>query len=168
MKKNEKVLSGELVIVRCPHQREPDVTRFFSFDEAWEAYVASGLVYTEYANKSEILKSDWVDEDDDEAVEELRDRLSEFTDEEPIVEADTAMNGDLQFYSAAKFTKEDALYEAARDDMSSCVIVHAEAGETYGHLAERVFEETSGRHNAPTMSVIVRALCIDDWNDDEE
>ena len=167
MKKNEKVFAGELVIVRCPHQRDPDVTRFFSFEEAWNAYVASGLVYTEYASKAEVLIDSGIDEDDEEAIDKLRERLSEFSHDEPIVEADTAMNGDLQFYSAAKFTKEDALYEAARDDMSGCVIVYAATGETYGHLAERVFDETRG-HNAPTMSAIVRALCIDDWDDDEE
>lgn len=165
MKKNEKVFGGELVIVRCPHQGHPNVTHFFSFDEAWNAYTKSGLVYNEYTSKAEVLIDSGIDEDDEEAIDELRERLSEFADDEPIVEADTAMNGNLQFYSAAKFTKEDALYAAASDDMSGCVIVYAANGETYGHLAERVFDETRG-HNAPTMGAIIRALCIEDWDEE--
>lgn len=164
MKKTEKTFDGELVIVRAPHQVRCTVTRFYSFDEAWQAYLESGMMFAEYANKDEVIHETGFDEEyDGEELAELRGKLSKFADDEPIVEF-APDGGETEFYSAAEFTKKDALTEAAGDDMSWCDIFYAAPGDSYGEFADRIYHCTCNRHNAPTMSAIADALGVD-WEE---
>lgn len=162
MQNEEKVFSGELVIVRAPHYHPVKVTRFYSLHEALRAYYESGMVYIRYDNKAEAIAESGFDLEDleDDGLVALKERLSEFADDEPIVEADVSMNGNMEFYREADFSEKDALEAAADDDMAWSRVIYAEEGEKLTEFAQRIYDCTRFRHNAPSMAKIEHALGI--------
>lgn len=159
--KKDDMTHGEVVIVRRPHQRPSTVTMFGSFKEALDAY-SSDFTLTEYSGIDDYVKNSGFDpENDSEQIEALRKRIrgAGVTEKEPFVEF--GIGGyEPEFHLKKDFGEKEALESVVDDDMYSGKVFYAEKGETYGHFAERVYENTRG-HNAPDRSKIMSAMSIE-------
>ena len=159
--KKDDMTHGEVVIVRRPHQRPSTVAMFGSFKEALDAY-SSDFTLTEYSGIDDYVKNSGFDlENDSEQIEALRKRIrgAGVTGKEPFVEF--GIGGyEPEFHLKKDFGEKEALESVVDDDMYSGKVFYAEKGETYGHFAERVYENTRG-HNAPDRSKILNAMSIE-------
>lgn len=157
LKKWEKT-SGEIVIIRRPHQMPCKVTVFYSFDEAFDAY-RDDFFWAEHKNLAGYIDDSGFDK---EMVEEMTAKIHDkgIADNEPFIEFYLEGN-EPEFYKTSDFSKEDALAEAIRYDMHAAERFDAEEGETYGEFADRIFSfYAGGVHNAPSKAQIEHALMI--------
>lgn len=156
--------SGEIVIIRRPHQMPCKVTVFYSFDEAFDAY-RDDFFWAEHKNLAGYIDDSGFDKEmDKEMIEEMTVKIQDegIADNEPFIEFYLKEN-EPEFYKASDFSKEDALDEAIRYDMHGAERLDAEEGETYGEFADRIFSfYAGGVHNAPSKAQIERALMIED------
>ena len=164
MTKRTDKTSGEIVIVRRPHQRPCKVAVFYSSDEAFGAY-GDDFFWAEHKNLAGYIDDSGFDKEmDKEMVEEMTAKIHDkgIADNEPFIEFYLEGN-EPEFYKTSDFSKEDALAEAIRDDMYAAERFDAEGGETYGEFADRIFSWYAGVvHNAPSKAQIERALMIED------
>lgn len=159
MERTDKT-SGEIVIIRRPHQMPCKVTVFYSFDEAFNAY-RGDFFWAEHKNLAGYIDDSGFDK---EMVEEMTAKIHDkgIADNEPFIEFYLKEN-EPEFYKASDFSKEDALAEAIRYDMHGAERFDAEEGETYGEFADRIFSwYAGGVHNAPSKAQIERALMMED------
>ena len=151
--------SGEIVIVRRPHQRPCKVAVFYSFDEAFDAY-RDNFTWVEHKDLAGYIDDSGFDK---EMVEEMTAKIHDkgIADNEPFIEFYLEGN-EPEFYKTSDFSKEDALDEAIRDDMHAAERFDAEAGETYEEFADRICSfYAGGAHNAPSKAQIERELMIE-------
>ena len=164
MEKRTDKTSGEIVIIRRPHQMPCKVTVFYSFDEAFNAY-RGDFFWAEHKNLAGYIDDSGFDKDMDKAIiEEMTAELhgKGIADNEPFIEFYLEGN-EPEFYKASDFSKEDALAEAIRYDMYAAERFDAEEGETYGEFSDRIFSlYAGGVHNAPSKTQIEHALMIED------
>lgn len=156
--------SGEIVIIRRPHQMPCKVTVFYSFDEAFAAH-RDDFFWAEHKNLAGYIDDSGFDKEmDKEMVEEMTAKIHDkgIADNEPFIEFYLEGN-EPEFYKASDFSKEDALAEAIRYDMHDAERFDAEEGETYGEFADRICSSyAGGEHNAPSKAQIEHALMIED------
>lgn len=160
MTKRTDKTSGEIVIVRRPHQRPCKVTVFYSFDEAFDAH-RDDFFWAEHKNLAGYIDDSGFDK---EMIEEMTVKIQDegIADNEPFIEFYLKEN-EPEFYKATDFSKEDALDEAIRYDMHAAERFDAEEGETYGEFADRICSSyAGGEHNAPSKAQIEHALMIED------
>lgn len=162
MTKRTDKTSGEIVIVRRPHQMPCKVTVFNSFDEAFNAY-RDDFTWAEHKDLAGYIDDSGFDKDMDKAtIEEMTAELHDrgIADNESFIEFYLEGN-EPEFYKASDISKEDALDEATRYDMHAAERFDAEEGETYGEFADRICDSyAGGEHNAPSKALIERALMI--------
>lgn len=163
MTKRTDKTSGEIVIVRRPHQRPCKVTVFYSFDEAFDAH-RDDFFWTEHKNLAGYIDDSGFDKDMDKAIiEEMTAEIHDkgIADNEPFIEFYLKEN-EPEFYKTSDFSKENALDEAIRYDMHAAERFDAEEGETYGEFADRIFSlYAGGVHNAPSKAQIEHALMVE-------
>lgn len=164
MEKRTDKTSGEIVIIRRPHQMQCKVTVFYSFDEAFDAY-RDNFTWVEHKDLAGYIDDSGFDKDMDKAIiEEMTAEIHGrgIADNEPFIEFYLKEN-EPEFYKASDFSKEDALDEAIRYDMHAAERFDAEEGETYGEFADRICSSyAGGEHNAPSKAQIEHALMIED------
>lgn len=164
MGKRTDKTSGEIVIIRRPHQMPCKVTVFYSFDEAFDAY-RGDFIYAEHKGLAGYIDDSGFDKDMDKAIiEEMTAEIHDrgIADNEPFIEFYLEGN-EPEFYKTSDFSKEDALDEAIRYDMHAAERFDAEEGETYEEFVDRICScYAGGVHNAPSKAQIEHALLIED------
>ena len=163
MEKRTDKTSGEIVIIRRPHQMPCKVTVFCSFAEAFDAY-RDDFIWAEHKDLAGYIDDSGFDKEmDKELIEEMTAKIHAegIADNESFIEFCLKEN-EPEFYKASDFSKEDALDEAIRYDMHAAERFDAEEGETYGEFADRIFSlYAGGVHNAPSKAQVEHALMID-------
>ncbi len=164
--KSTDITSGDIVIVRRPHQRPSTVTMFDSIDEAFNAYL-NEMTYISEKNLNEYINNSGFDpEMDAETIKSITERIHEagIKDNEPFIEFAVDNCSETEFYKADDFSIKDAVYACAADDMNGAEMFTAEKGETYGNFQKRIlkFYEEHKVHNAPSKNLIENKILIDD------
>lgn len=160
MEKQEKVITGEVVIVQRPHRDNTKLYWYVDIDDAFDKFCEN--VYNAPSLNEQIQQGCFDPEADKETIDYLKSELSK-----EGLDADTPYFEIMEDWSYDKYFKQTAenkeriLDILAEDDMHAGRVFVAEDGETYEEFAERIFNYTRG-HNEPSYREIYQCLSVED------
>lgn len=158
---NDKVLSGEVMVVRVPHRFKPKLYTYTSVEAAMLDWL-DNAIYHEYANFNEFENEF---DGDDALIEFTKEKLEEkgIGLDQPFAEFAPTVNIDVDVIPLP-CDKMDLLKEMVEGDMYSSHVFIAEDG-TYLDFVDEICRFTRG-HNEPSMREICNKLFIDVVNTD--
>lgn len=160
MEKQEKVITGEVVIVQRPHRDNTKLYWYIDIDKAFESF--SEIVYDAPSLNEQIQQGCFDTEGDKDTIAFIKQQLSEegIDEDTPYFEIMFDWSYDKYFKKTAE-NKERIVNILAQDDMNAGHVFIAEEGETYEDFANRIYEYTRG-HNEPSYREIYQCLSVED------
>ena len=168
--RNEMTLEGEVVVLVERHWGTSAFSHA-SIDNAYDKWVGGHV--QKWSSIDELLTEVYSEEDDTpERREEIAESIRKhgIKDGEPFLAfnpcSEDVLDTALTDYLPIDTPKEEMVKDVARDDAKRAEIWKAKAGETYGDFISRILRGTSCY--SLSEGELCRALCVGEWDDDEE